>query len=49
MPCGTRRSFRFQPWTAPRIKLASSQSEMPRKTNPVSDQITLLKTAFGRG
>ena len=27
----------------------TSQSEMPRKTNPVSDQITLLKTAFGRG
>jgi len=25
------------------------QSELPRKTNPVSDQITLLKTAFGRG
>ena len=28
---------------------ALSQSELPRKTNPVSDQITLLKTAFGRG
>ena len=28
---------------------AAAESESPRKTNPVSDQITLLKTAFGRG
>ena len=31
------------------VNSGTSQSEMPRKTNPVSDQITLLKTAFGRG
>ena len=28
---------------------AAADSETPRKTNPVSDQITLLKTAFARG
>ena len=28
---------------------AAARQRTPRKTNPVSDQITLLKTAFARG
>ena len=31
------------------LNAGAAESEAPRKTNPVSDQITLLKTAFGRG